>query len=125
MWNFSEGNDRLSGHGRPRGTGEIYNINITVTPCHVVGDQLHHHHRYSSLYYTNTQNVVVRPRQGGLECRMYSSNLLSFHILNAIPQLFNRILAPYVENLDMNQVNYGIGQGRYITVNSLVCADLA
>lgn len=26
-------------------------------------------------------------------------------------QLFNRILAPYVENLDMNQVNYGIGQG--------------
>ncbi|KAJ3800717.1 vacuolar protein sorting-associated protein 13 [Lentinula aff. detonsa] len=25
--------------------------------------------------------------------------------------LFNRILAPYVENLDMNQVNYGIGQG--------------
>lgn len=26
-------------------------------------------------------------------------------------QLFNRILAPYVVNLDMNQVNYGIGQG--------------
>ncbi|OCH96150.1 vacuolar protein sorting-associated protein 13 [Obba rivulosa] len=26
--------------------------------------------------------------------------------------LFNRVLAPYVENLDMNQVNYGIGQGR-------------
>ena len=26
-------------------------------------------------------------------------------------KLFNRILAPYVENLDMNQVNYGIGQG--------------
>lgn len=26
-------------------------------------------------------------------------------------QLFNRILAPYVENLDFNQVNYGIGQG--------------
>jgi len=26
-------------------------------------------------------------------------------------QLFNRILAPYVENLDLNQVNYGIGQG--------------
>ncbi|KAJ3842350.1 vacuolar protein sorting-associated protein 13 [Lentinula raphanica] len=26
--------------------------------------------------------------------------------------LFNRILAPYVENLDMNQVNYGIGQGQ-------------
>jgi hypothetical protein len=26
-------------------------------------------------------------------------------------QLFNRILAPYVLNLDMNQVNYGIGQG--------------
>ncbi|KAG6911962.1 hypothetical protein DXG01_000210 [Tephrocybe rancida] len=25
--------------------------------------------------------------------------------------LFNRILAPYVENLDLNQVNYGIGQG--------------
>jgi hypothetical protein len=29
----------------------------------------------------------------------------------AYVQLFNRILAPYVENLDMNQVNYGIGQG--------------
>lgn len=28
-------------------------------------------------------------------------------------QLFNRILAPYVENLDMNQVNYGIGQGLF------------
>lgn len=27
-------------------------------------------------------------------------------------QLFNRILAPYVENLDLNQVNYGIGQGK-------------
>ncbi|KIK70982.1 hypothetical protein GYMLUDRAFT_33082 [Collybiopsis luxurians FD-317 M1] len=26
--------------------------------------------------------------------------------------LFNRILAPYVVNLDMNQVNYGIGQGQ-------------
>ncbi|EKM61051.1 uncharacterized protein PHACADRAFT_156217 [Phanerochaete carnosa HHB-10118-sp] len=26
--------------------------------------------------------------------------------------LFNRVLAPYVENLDMNQVNYGIGQGQ-------------
>ncbi|KAI0047829.1 hypothetical protein FA95DRAFT_1589004 [Auriscalpium vulgare] len=30
-------------------------------------------------------------------------------VLNII---FNRILAPYVENLDMNQVNYGIGQGQ-------------
>ncbi|KAF9270221.1 DUF1162-domain-containing protein [Marasmius fiardii PR-910] len=30
-------------------------------------------------------------------------------ILNVV---FNRILAPYVENLDMNQVNYGIGQGQ-------------
>lgn len=28
-------------------------------------------------------------------------------------QLFNRILAPYVMNLDLNQVNYGIGQGGY------------
>ncbi|KAF8622462.1 hypothetical protein AX15_006983 [Amanita polypyramis BW_CC] len=26
--------------------------------------------------------------------------------------LFNRILAPYVENLDLNQVNYGIAQGK-------------
>lgn len=26
-------------------------------------------------------------------------------------KIFNRILAPYVENLDLNQVNYGIGQG--------------
>lgn len=26
-------------------------------------------------------------------------------------QVFNRVLAPYVENLDMGQVNYGIGQG--------------
>jgi len=26
--------------------------------------------------------------------------------------LFNRILAPYVENLDLDQVNYGIGQGQ-------------
>ncbi|KAL0581607.1 Vacuolar protein sorting-associated protein 13 [Marasmius crinis-equi] len=30
-------------------------------------------------------------------------------VLNVV---FNRILAPYVENLDMNQVNYGIGQGQ-------------
>ncbi|KAA1471483.1 DUF1162-domain-containing protein [Dentipellis sp. KUC8613] len=30
-------------------------------------------------------------------------------ILNIV---FNKILAPYVENLDMNQVNYGIGQGQ-------------
>lgn len=28
-------------------------------------------------------------------------------------QVFNRILAPYVENLDMNQVNYGIAQGSF------------
>lgn len=26
--------------------------------------------------------------------------------------LFNRVLAPYVENLDLTQVNYGIGQGQ-------------
>jgi len=32
--------------------------------------------------------------------------------------LFNRILAPYVENLDMNQVNYGIGQGQ-LTLRNL------
>uniref|UniRef100_A0A5K1JWH3 CHIP6 n=1 Tax=Ganoderma boninense TaxID=34458 RepID=A0A5K1JWH3_9APHY len=32
--------------------------------------------------------------------------------------LFNRVLAPYVENLDMNQVNYGIGQGQ-ITLSKL------
>ncbi|KAK7694663.1 hypothetical protein QCA50_001851 [Cerrena zonata] len=32
--------------------------------------------------------------------------------------LFNRILAPYVENLDMNQVNYGIGQGQ-LTLHKL------
>ncbi|KAF7306925.1 hypothetical protein MIND_00485000 [Mycena indigotica] len=32
--------------------------------------------------------------------------------------LFNRILAPYVENLDMNQVNYGIGQGK-LTLRNL------
>ncbi|KAI0068196.1 hypothetical protein BV25DRAFT_1793389 [Artomyces pyxidatus] len=36
-------------------------------------------------------------------------------VLNVI---FNRILAPYVENLDMNQVNYGIGQGQ-ITLKKL------
>ncbi|KAG2159854.1 vacuolar protein sorting-associated protein 13 [Suillus bovinus] len=33
--------------------------------------------------------------------------------------LFNRILAPYVENLDMNQVNYGIGQGSQLTLRNL------
>ncbi|KAH9944371.1 vacuolar protein sorting-associated protein 13 [Epithele typhae] len=32
--------------------------------------------------------------------------------------LFNRVLAPYVENLDMNQLNFGIGQGQ-ITLNKL------
>ncbi|KAF8640890.1 hypothetical protein AX17_000538 [Amanita inopinata Kibby_2008] len=32
--------------------------------------------------------------------------------------LFNRILAPYVENLDLNQVNYGIGQGQ-LTLRNL------
>ena len=31
-------------------------------------------------------------------------------------QVFNRILEPYVENLDMNQVNYGIGQGKYTLI---------
>ncbi|KZT30580.1 vacuolar protein sorting-associated protein 13 [Neolentinus lepideus HHB14362 ss-1] len=29
-------------------------------------------------------------------------------VLNVV---FNRVLAPYIENLDLNQVNYGIGQG--------------
>ncbi|KAL4243512.1 VPS13 family protein [Abortiporus biennis] len=32
--------------------------------------------------------------------------------------LFNRVLAPYVENLDLNQVNYGIGQGQ-LTLHKL------
>ncbi|KAF8974033.1 vacuolar protein sorting-associated protein 13 [Flammula alnicola] len=32
--------------------------------------------------------------------------------------LFNRILAPYVMNLDLNQVNYGIGQGQ-LTLRNL------
>ncbi|KAL4070939.1 vacuolar protein sorting-associated protein 13 [Scleroderma citrinum] len=36
-------------------------------------------------------------------------------ILNVV---FNRILAPYVENLDMNQVNYGIAQGQ-LTLRNL------
>ncbi|KAF5355629.1 hypothetical protein D9756_003767 [Leucocoprinus leucothites] len=35
-----------------------------------------------------------------------------------IIKLFNRILAPYVENLDLNQVNYGIGQGQ-LTLRNL------
>jgi len=34
-------------------------------------------------------------------------------------QLFNRILAPYVENLDLNQVNYGIGQGKMSIVRGI------
>lgn len=33
---------------------------------------------------------------------------------NHMSQLFNRILAPYVMNLDLNQVNYGIGQGQSV-----------
>ena len=40
---------------------------------------------------------------------MYS--LLAYCAFTNPHQLFNRVLAPYVENLDMNQVNYGIGQG--------------
>ncbi|KZT65144.1 vacuolar protein sorting-associated protein 13 [Daedalea quercina L-15889] len=36
-------------------------------------------------------------------------------VLNIV---FNRVLAPYVENLDMGQVNYGIGQGR-VTLSNL------
>ncbi|EIW86715.1 vacuolar protein sorting-associated protein 13 [Coniophora puteana RWD-64-598 SS2] len=36
-------------------------------------------------------------------------------VLNVV---FNRILAPYIENLDMNQVNYGIGQGQ-LTLRNL------
>jgi hypothetical protein len=34
-----------------------------------------------------------------------------FDLILTLEQLFNRILAPYVMNLDLNQVNYGIGQG--------------
>ena len=37
------------------------------------------------------------------------SQMLVWCVFN---QLFNRILAPYVVNLDLNQVNYGIGQGK-------------
>lgn len=37
--------------------------------------------------------------------------LLPCPLTHVCAQLFNRVLAPYVENLDMNQVNYGIGQG--------------
>ncbi|KAF7791866.1 hypothetical protein EIP86_002890 [Pleurotus ostreatoroseus] len=37
--------------------------------------------------------------------------LLPCPLTDVCAQLFNRVLAPYVENLDMNQVNYGIGQG--------------
>ncbi|CCL98963.1 uncharacterized protein FIBRA_00971 [Fibroporia radiculosa] len=36
-------------------------------------------------------------------------------VLNIV---FNRVLAPYVENLDMGQLNYGIGQGR-VTLSNL------
>lgn len=40
-------------------------------------------------------------------------------------ELFNRILAPYVENLDLNQVNYGIAQGKlYRGYPPSVIADL-
>ena len=38
-------------------------------------------------------------------------NLLVAHRCLHVLQVFNRVLAPYVENLDMGQVNYGIGQG--------------
>ncbi|KAF7310912.1 hypothetical protein HMN09_00634500 [Mycena chlorophos] len=47
--------------------------------------------------------------------RAYHS-LSGLQVLNVI---FNRILAPYVENLDMNQVNYGIGQGARLTLRNL------
>lgn len=33
--------------------------------------------------------------------------------LNAPKQIFNRVMAPYLENLDMNQVNYGITSGQH------------
>ncbi|TFK57082.1 DUF1162-domain-containing protein [Heliocybe sulcata] len=36
-------------------------------------------------------------------------------VLNVV---FNRVLAPYIENLDLNQVNYGIGQGQ-LTLRNL------
>ena len=40
-----------------------------------------------------------------------ASALLPGTLTHVCTQLFNRVLAPYVENLDMGQVNYGIGQG--------------
>ena len=59
--------------------------------------------------YILRHGLVVRPGQGGLEHRAYS--LIAYCAFTDPHQLFNRVLAPYVENLDMNQVNYGIGQG--------------
>ena len=65
------------------------------------------------------RNVVAGPRKRDTQCGgLYLQTSASIGQTSSyIIQLFNRILAPYVENLDMNQVNYGIGQG------SVVCAS--
>ena len=66
------------------------------------------------MKYIRRHGLVVGPGEGGLEHRAYS--LIAYCAFTDPHQLFNRVLAPYVENLDMNQVNYGIGQGPLLSV---------
>lgn len=39
------------------------------------------------------------------------TNWLLGPLKEALKLIFNRILAPYVENLDLNQLNYGLSEG--------------
>ena len=55
---------------------------------------------------------MARSREGSFERRMCRIFLEMNGPNPYCTQVFNRILAPYIENLDMNQVNYGIGQGQ-------------
>ena len=76
-------------------------INLTLDCCTRTRKQPHQH------------GLVVGPGEGGPEHRTLHPRLFQTYVRLTFPQLFNRVLAPYVENLDMNQVNYGIGQGAF------------
>jgi hypothetical protein len=86
--------------------------------CHNYSKEAQINHRRASANTSASavdqvpQNVVARPWQRSTECRTLSNLRSSWLVHLRALKLFNRILAPYVENLDMNQVNYGIGQGK-------------
>lgn len=109
-----------AGSTRPRSQLDVFRITVTYFVSRTIpkslGGLIHFSQRILAIRLSlSSEDVVVRPGEGGPQCgEPFALRVIRYTLYSWNSKVFNRILAPYVENLDMNQVNYGIGQGQII-----------